>query len=175
MAKVLIGADLGSYSFEKTAKTITFSGFKPTLEEILLITDVTNGTIIYQFNDPTKGGTLSGQVLTLTYDTTGVSFNNTDNLQIFYWSEQPQAVSIQDMSILFRHLIEAVQSPSYYNRAKNQVNVNLQTDSIVNVNTITFADSINKINTLGNNINAGTLVTSQLFTSWALTVRSKIT
>lgn len=173
MAKVLIGADLGSYSFNKTAKTITFSGFKPILEEILLITDVTNGTIIYQFNDLTKGGTLSGQVLTLTYDTTGASFNNTDSLQIFYWSEQPQAVSIQDMSILFRHLIEAVQNPSYYNKAKNRVDVNLPPEtSISSVNSV---EIISKLNYLGNNISASTLVTSELFTSWALTVRSKIT
>jgi len=72
-----------NYSFNASAKTITFNDYASIdLERILLITNVTDNIIIYNFADPTKGGTVSGNVLTLTYNTTSMS--NTDDLQIFY-------------------------------------------------------------------------------------------
>ena len=65
-----------------------------------MITDVTNGTIIYQFNDISKGGTLVNNTLTLTYNTNVSGFSNTDNLQIFYWSEAPQGVTLSEIDSL---------------------------------------------------------------------------
>jgi hypothetical protein len=74
-----------NYTFDKATKQITFSDYSTIrLDQILLITDVTNNTVIYQFNDSTKGGTVATNVLTLTYDTNTGAFNNTDKLQIFY-------------------------------------------------------------------------------------------
>lgn len=99
MSKVLIGSEIGSYSFSKTNKTITFSGLTVSLERILLITDTTNNTIIYQFNDATKNGTLSNNVLTLAYNTNTGSFADTDKLQIFYWSEEPEQTTIMDLAV----------------------------------------------------------------------------
>lgn len=52
-----------------------------TLDQILLITNVTDNVIIYNFADPTKGGSLAGNILSLSADTTSMS--NTDRLQIF--------------------------------------------------------------------------------------------
>lgn len=52
-----------------------------TLDQILLITNVTSNTIIYNFADPTKGGYLTGNVLTLSAST--VSMLSSDRLQIF--------------------------------------------------------------------------------------------
>jgi hypothetical protein len=89
MAKLLIGSELGSYTFSKAAKTVTFSGLTPLLENIALIVDATNSTIIYQIGDAAFGGTLSGQVLTLTYNTNTGAFNDTDKLQIFYFTDDP--------------------------------------------------------------------------------------
>lgn len=100
MAKVLIGRDLGGYTFDKINKTITFSGFKCSLDGLLMVTDVTNNTIIYQFNDPAKGGSLVNNTLTLDYDTNVVAFSNNDNLQIFYWSEAPQGVTLSEIDSL---------------------------------------------------------------------------
>lgn len=51
------------------------------LDQILLITNVTSNTIIYNFADPTKGGYLTGNVLTLSASTT--SMLSSDSLQIF--------------------------------------------------------------------------------------------
>lgn len=74
-----------NYSFNKTAKTVTFTDFSSIrLDRILLITDVTNNTLIYQFNNSQLGGTVGTNVLTLTYNTNTSAFNNTDALQIFY-------------------------------------------------------------------------------------------
>ena len=83
--KQLLATDTpGSYSFDKTAKTITFSGLRDdiTLANILLITNVTANTIIYNFADSTKGAvSFNNNVLTLDYDTSSMA--NTDVLQIF--------------------------------------------------------------------------------------------
>lgn len=83
--KQLLGTDTtGSYAFDKTAKTVTFSGLRQsiTLSNILLITNVTANTIIYNFADSTKGAvSFNNNVLTLDYDTSSMA--NTDVLQIF--------------------------------------------------------------------------------------------
>ena len=72
-----------NYSFDKTAKTVTFSDFGSiSLDRLFLITNVTSNTIIYQFNDSSLGGTVAGNVLTLTYNTGSMA--NTDKLQIIY-------------------------------------------------------------------------------------------
>jgi len=83
--KKLLGQDAsGTYSFDPSAKTITFSGLSQqiTLANILLITNVTANTIIYNFADSTNGATsFANNVLTLDHNTTSMS--STDVLQIY--------------------------------------------------------------------------------------------
>jgi hypothetical protein len=83
--KKLLGQDAsGTYSFDPSAKTITFSGLSQqiTLANILLITNVTANTIIYNFADSTNGATsFANNVLTLDHNT--ISMNSTDVLQIY--------------------------------------------------------------------------------------------
>jgi len=134
MAKVLIGSDLGSYSFDKTAKTITFDGFKPSLERVLMVTDTTNNTIIYQFNDPAKGGTLVGNVLTLVYNTTGGTFANNDALQIFYWSEDPQATAILDLAANIKRDLQMIRREP--NMTTNGMGVNIIAGNVSTVSTV---------------------------------------
>jgi hypothetical protein len=101
MAKVLIGRDLGGYTFDYQNRTITFSGFNCSLDGLLMVTDVTNNTIIYQFNDPVKGGEVtSDNRLLLDYNTNVAGFADNDNLQIFYWSEAPQGVTLSEIDSL---------------------------------------------------------------------------
>jgi hypothetical protein len=72
-----------SYSFNKTARSIIFTDFSTiSLDRILVITNVTAGVMLYQFNDPALGGSVAANVLTLTYGTSAM--NNTDKLQIIY-------------------------------------------------------------------------------------------
>lgn len=77
-----------NYTFNKSTKQITFTDYASiAIEKVFLVVNQTNGLTIYQPNDSTKGGTASSNVLTLAYDTTGASFNNSDKLQIFYEQE----------------------------------------------------------------------------------------
>lgn len=70
-----------SYTFDASAQTVVHASFSDIgLDGIQLITNVTDNVIIYQFNSPSKGGTLATDTLTLTYDTTSMS--DTDELMI---------------------------------------------------------------------------------------------
>jgi hypothetical protein len=72
-----------NYTFDKTAKTVTFSDYAAIrLDGILFITDVTNNVIIFNFSNPAFGGTVATNVLTLTYNTSALA--NTDKLLIYY-------------------------------------------------------------------------------------------
>lgn len=72
-----------NYSFDASEKKITFSDYTSIRQEsILLITNVTDGIVIYNFADSALGGTVATNVLTLDYNTTTMS--DTDKLQIFY-------------------------------------------------------------------------------------------
>lgn len=75
-----------NYTFDASAKTITFSDYAAiSLNRVLLITNVTDGVILYNFADPATGGSVATNVLTLDYDTTAM--DDTDALQIFYDDE----------------------------------------------------------------------------------------
>jgi len=107
MAKILIGpgGDGGTYTFNKVAKTVTITlpnNKKPSLESLLLITDVANNVMIYNFADPTKGATLSGNTFTLDYDTNTGAFNNNDPLQIHYYYTELPSISIDDLAVILK-------------------------------------------------------------------------
>jgi hypothetical protein len=72
-----------AYTFNPAAKTITLTGHVSVdIKGLLLITNVTDNVIIYNFADPAKSGTVTGNIITLTYDTSGMGAG--DDLQIFY-------------------------------------------------------------------------------------------
>lgn len=74
---------INNYTFDKTLGQITFDDYTSVnLDNVLLITNVSSNIIIYNFADNTLGGTISGNILTLTYNTT--LMNSNDSLQIFY-------------------------------------------------------------------------------------------
>lgn len=81
---------VNNYTFSASAKTITFTEYTSLLlDDIILITNVTTGTIIYNFADPSLTGTIVNNVLTLAYNTTSMS--NTDKLSIYIDNEQTPA------------------------------------------------------------------------------------
>lgn len=74
---------LQTYTFNAAAKTIKFITTDTiSLDEVLLITNVTKNIIIYNFANPALGGTISNNTLTLTYNT-AAGMSNTDVLQIY--------------------------------------------------------------------------------------------
>ena len=72
-----------NYNFDASEKKITFSDYTSIDQEgLLLITNVKTNQIIYNFADANAGGTVSGNELTLTYNT--ASMLDADPLQIYY-------------------------------------------------------------------------------------------
>ena len=83
-----------NYTFNAAAKTVTFNDYAELqLEQVLLITNVTDNIIIYNFGSPTTGGSLAGNVLTLDYNTT--TMDNADNLQVFMDVDDELAIADQ--------------------------------------------------------------------------------
>src|SRR5208337_4568537 len=81
MARQVVGVDVGNYSFQPSANTITFIGLPGiSLECIRLITDLNNNNIIYSFGTPNLGGTIFNGVLTL--DLNVSAYSASDPLQI---------------------------------------------------------------------------------------------
>lgn len=118
-----------NYIFDKTNKKITFLDYASiTLDEILLITNVTDNVMIYNFANPSLGGTVSGNVLTLTYDTSSMS--NTDSLQIFIDSDvQPANTDLQEEAISL--LVRLLQSTAYARDANDRMRVIMDNNPIL--------------------------------------------
>jgi hypothetical protein len=84
-----------NYTFNAASRTVTFLGYsRILLDSVLLITNVTDNVIIYNFAGSGKGGTVSGNVLTLDFDTTTMS--NGDSLQIYYDDEAIVPATVQE-------------------------------------------------------------------------------
>ncbi|MFA5993365.1 MAG: hypothetical protein WC823_00225 [Parcubacteria group bacterium] len=82
---------ISNYIFDASAKTITFLDYSTiSLEAVLLITNVTKNTIIYNFADETKGGAVEGNILYLAYST--LAMEDADKLLIFYDDEQGRQI-----------------------------------------------------------------------------------
>lgn len=117
--KQLLSVDTpGSYSFDKTAKTVTFSGLRDdiTLSNILLITNVTANIIIYNFADSTKGAvSFNNNVLTLDYDTSAMA--NTDVLQIFL-DVPSNEESLHDLLRRMNKILESLATVDIYQRQR---------------------------------------------------------
>lgn len=106
--KHLLGTDItGSYTFNPGAKTVAFSGLPQniTLSNILLITNVTRNTIIYNFADTATGAvSFNNNVLTLTYNT--ASHSASDVLQVFLDVESKEE-SLHDLLRRMNKLLES--------------------------------------------------------------------
>jgi len=72
-----------SYTFDKTAKTVTFTGLASiALESVLAVVNATANVQIYNPFVVGQGGTVATNVLTLAYNTSAMA--NTDKLLIYY-------------------------------------------------------------------------------------------
>jgi hypothetical protein len=94
--KKLIGHDLGFAAFSAAGKTITFFEVELSQDQILLITNTTRGTILYNFADSSRGGVLTGTVLALACDTSGMV--DSDAIQIYV--DVPDAVTQDSQNLL---------------------------------------------------------------------------
>ena len=130
------------YTFNAATKQITFNTTDVvSLNQVLVITNVTDNVIIYNFADAAKGGTIVNNVLTLTFDTTSMS--NTDSLQIFL--DLYGTPSTDDSVVLLRRLIQLLAPIATQDISQRQrVNV----DTISGGLTLTNVTNLSNFNTV---------------------------
>jgi hypothetical protein len=172
--KRLVGTDIvGGYIFDPAAKTVTFTGlqYTITLANILLITNTTANTIIYNFADSTNGAvSFANNVLTLDYNT--ASMNATDALQIYIDVESYE----ESLATLLRRMNKLLESNAVVDSRLRQkvvieaIGTNLGTSTEVNATvpvsgTVTATANVNNAvtaTTFNNSaVNPYTLSTSQ--------------
>lgn len=72
-----------NYTFDTGTQQIVLPDYSDIkLENLLLVTNVTRGVIMYNFATNTSGASASGNVIQLATDTTGM--DNADRIQIYY-------------------------------------------------------------------------------------------
>ena len=155
-----------NYTFDPAAKTIQFSDKSITLDTLLVITNVTDNIIIYNFAASTKGGTMSGSTLTLTYDTSTMSA--TDTLQIF--------ADIDDGSqnILSR-ILQILAAPLGYDKSiqRQRGTVIVESGTVSTVTSVTAVATLNNIVAI-DGYTARMQILDNNRSAWAQCVRSRI-
>ena len=157
--KKLLGTDLkGSYAFNPGAKTITFAdlGQSIDLQNILLITNTTANTIIYNFADSSSGAvSFSNNVLTLDYNTTSMA--STDKLQI-YVDVPAYEESLHDLLRRMNKLLESnavVDSRLRQKVVLEAIGTNLAAPTEVNA-TVPVSGTVTATTSIGSNITLST-------------------
>lgn len=110
-----------NYTFNSSTRQVTLTDYTSVnLESFLLVTNVTDNIIIYNFADPAKGGTVSTNVLTLDYDTTAMS--NGDSLQIFIDDGESPATNsaLETIDLLITQLLKRSESLAVTDTAQRQ-------------------------------------------------------
>jgi hypothetical protein len=147
------------YTFNASAKQIRFNTTSVIgLEQLLIITNVTDNIIIYNFADPSAGGTISNNVLTLDYNT--VSMSNTDSLQIFLDnvltpSSDEMLQSVQEQTALLMRMVKLLEPSSRQNAAGMQQVELASTPStvLVSQNATFFGTQVSTIATAESTLN----------------------
>lgn len=187
---------INNYSFNSSLKKITFNDYNSiNLDSLLLITNVTNNIIIYNFANPSLGGSVSGNVLTLNYNTTTMS--NTDSLQIFYddgkieASELKQDVlnnlvsllesQIENDNVIQRQLLQLLKPLGIVTNGTFRLNVDFNAGGTINqVTLVPTVTNVTTVGTITNQTNIGGLNAFDLqfnaaHTAYATSIRNNIT
>lgn len=136
-----------NYAFNAAAKTVTFNDYVSIAQEsVLLIVNATTNQIIYNFANAAAGGTVSGNVLTLTYNTT--LMNSTDKLLIYYDTEFVPASD--DSLILLRRIVQLL-SPlaTQDGNQRQRVTIDAITSGLT-LSTITTVSTVSTVSTVTN-------------------------
>lgn len=166
---------IDSYTFSPSTKQITLN--EPTqikIEQILLITNITDNTIIYNFADNSLGGSIIDNTLTLNYDVSSMS--ETDSLQIFI--DTPNVDFIQLNNLLadglseIVHQLQSIRNDGGMADVSGRVRCNVETGTI-NVGTATTVSTVSNIASAGG-IGLQPSIMSMTNQGWG-NIRNKIT
>lgn len=161
---------ISNYTFNPAARTISFADYTSIdLEGLLLITNVTNNQIIYNFADPCFGGGVSGNTVTLAYDTTAMS--SSDALQIYYddSNSNPATYEAQiQLEGVTQALYELINRLEFLTSVRgsaadlrtsvvNTPAVTIGSGTVTTVNAVTTVGTVGTVSTL-NTLNTNTVV-----------------
>lgn len=124
------------YTFTASAGTIKLNDYSSlNLEGLLLITNVTDNVIMYNFASNTYPATISGNIITLTYNTSGMS--DSDNIQI--WYDDANYIQDSDFTVALRQMKSAVVNPPWLDKSLNRVRETaiLESGTVTTVTTVT--------------------------------------
>ena len=155
----------GQYTFNPATKQITLPGITPLqLEGIQLVTNLTSGTLIYQFNNSALGGNVSGQTLTLAFNTSAM--NATDTLQILY---NPPSGGFFDRAMwLLQSICDYLRAPPWLMQFALGPKLAVVTDINSNMNLINTVSQVTSVSTVANQTNMGGINAYELpFALWA--------
>jgi hypothetical protein len=164
---------ISNYIFDASARTVQFADYTSIdLESLLLITNVTDNKIIYNFANPSRGGGVNGNTVTLTYDTTGMS--DTDALQIYYDDVEDNPMS-EELFHLFMRLSRLMQSNATVDALDRQI-VRVGTIDTGNLNNVASVNNIGAINSLNaiNSVDTRYLLMDTSRNTYANLIRSKL-
>jgi hypothetical protein len=108
---------LDNYTFNPVAKTVTFTDYASLdLSDVILITNVTDGTIIFNFASPNLVGSVAANVLTLNYDTSAMS--STDRLAIYL--DDSYTPSSDEAIALLRRMVKLMEPSATQDSSQRQ-------------------------------------------------------
>lgn len=142
------------YIFNPATRTITFVGLSTVLlQSVYAIFNLADGICIYDFGDPNKTGTVSGNTLTLVFDTSAMS--TSDPLLIKYDDGNilgiDVATKVQDDSIaLLRRIVRLLES---------QANVDAANRQRVTVDALSGGLTLGTVTTITNAVPVGNIAT----------------
>jgi hypothetical protein len=156
---------INNYRFDKVLKSITFLDYTNiSLDGILLITNVTDNIIIYNFADSAMGGSKIGNILTLNYNTS--LMDNTDNLQIFYEdgvfpaSQELQNTlnsMVENDDVAMKQLLQLLKPLGIVQSGSGRLVIDINTISSGTITTVATVNTVSQVNTVFNQTNIGGL------------------
>lgn len=144
-----------SYTFDASEKTVTLTGLTVSQEGVLIIYNTTDNIELYNFAISTNSITVTGSVITLSYNTT--SMDDTDDILIIY---DDGATALTDTELrtsdvntydegsyeLLIRVLEQVSIPIWYSPTANALMVSQAgTWTISTLNTVTTVTGITNV------------------------------
>lgn len=192
--KKLLGVDIEGSAVLTPGITgvgkVTFSGLDLELNQILIITNISRNTIIYNFASTSAGvSSFSNNELVLIFDTSTYSSN--DILQVFVdisGEKYPVPIDMSPkswLSVAFSRIMASLASPVGYAQDTKRYRATTLIESgtvttvstvstVTTVTTVTTCSTVTNIAQLGG-LAADRLVLNQNYSAWASTVRARIT
>lgn len=155
-----------NYAFNAASKTVILEDYALLNQSgLLLITNVTDGVLIYNFADPALGATISGNVVTLEYDTTSMA--SSDILQI--WYDDGSDIQSVDVVNALREILYPLVNPPYMDKSLNRV----RETAVIESGTVTTVGNLTNLTNFGTQP-ADVLHRITSRNTWANTVRRTI-